>query len=215
MPGSQTFPLPRGYQHRGHAMPWWLGFVLASPVRRLFENPRKLLAPHVRAGDTALEIGPGMGFHTMALADMVGSTGRVVAVDCQERMVQHLERRLMSRQLDEQVEARLCSPNSLSVADLTGRVDVAVALHVIHEAPDPERMIGELARTLRPGGRLILSEPRGHVDRDLFLWEYGVCREAGLVASDWPRLSRQMVVVLTKPLPVIGDSDPGDLTPAA
>ena len=42
--------------------PWWLGPLLASPIRRLRQNPRRLLAPCVQPGMTVLEPGPGMGF---------------------------------------------------------------------------------------------------------------------------------------------------------
>lgn len=219
MPTSQTFPLPAGYQHRGHAMPWWLGYLTLSPLRRLLDRPQQLLSPHIKSGDTVLEAGPAMGFHTLTVAEMVGEHGRVVAVDCQEKMLEHLGRRASKQHLDERVETRHCAPESLGVSDLAGRVDVALAIHVVHESPDPARMIGELARALRPGGRLILAEPRDHVRRDIFLWEYGLCREAGLVAIDWPKRPRQMVVVLEKPAaqPPVDPrpTDPHDLTPAA
>jgi hypothetical protein len=42
--------------------PWWLGYLLASPLRRLMMDPRKLLAPYVHEGMTVLEPAPGMGF---------------------------------------------------------------------------------------------------------------------------------------------------------
>ena len=219
MPTSQTFPLPDGYQPRAHVMPWWLGYLSLSPLRRLLDRPQQLLSPHIKAGDTVLEAGPAMGFHTLPLAEMVGADGRVVAVDCQEKMLEHLRRRAARRRLDERIETRHCSPQSLGVGDLAGRVDAALAMHVVHESPDPERMIGELARALRPGGRLVLAEPRDHVKREVFLWEYGLCREAGLVAVDWPRRPRQMVVVMEKPAEQKpagpGTDAPDDLTPAA
>ena len=46
--------------------PWWLGYLLASPLRRILIPPAKVLAGHVRAGMTVLEPGPGMGFFTLA-----------------------------------------------------------------------------------------------------------------------------------------------------
>lgn len=63
----------------------WIGYLLASPIRRLLHNPRKILAPYVRDGMTVLEPGPGMGFFTLELARMVGPTGRVVALDMQAK----------------------------------------------------------------------------------------------------------------------------------
>jgi len=54
--------------------PWWLGYFLASPVRRwlMREDPAQILAPYVREGMTVLEPGPGMGFFTLELAMRVG-----------------------------------------------------------------------------------------------------------------------------------------------
>ncbi len=56
--------------------PWWLGYLLASRLRRLWEDPRTILAPYVREDMTVLEPGPGMGFFTLELARLVGSSGR-------------------------------------------------------------------------------------------------------------------------------------------
>jgi hypothetical protein len=46
-------------QHR--VCPWWVGYILASPVRKLWQNPVRILKPFVRPGMTVLEPGPGMG----------------------------------------------------------------------------------------------------------------------------------------------------------
>jgi hypothetical protein len=58
-----------------HACPWWLGYLLITPLRRLKENPAKILAPLVRSGMTAVEPGPGMGYFTLELARRVGPQG--------------------------------------------------------------------------------------------------------------------------------------------
>jgi predicted methyltransferase len=58
-----------------HVCPWWIGYLLASPLRRLFQNPHELLASYMSEGMTVLEPGPGMGFFTLDLARLVGSSG--------------------------------------------------------------------------------------------------------------------------------------------
>ena len=200
MPANPTFALPDGFRSRHHLAPWWVGYAMLLPVRNWFQNPYKILGPFVKPGQTVLEVGTGMGFFTLPLADMVGGAGRVIGVDCQERMLSTLHRRAEHRGLAGRIDARGCRDESLEIGDLAEQVDLVVAFNVIHEARDAERMIGEMARSLRPGGRLLLSEPRGHVSRDLFLWEYGRCREAGLHAVDWPKHVRQMSVVMEKPV---------------
>ena len=200
MPASQAFALPEGYKNKHHVAPWWVGYLMLMPTRQLFQNPFRILGHQVKAGQTVLEAGPGMGFFTLPLAQMVGPKGRVIGVDCQEKMLERLRHRAENNQHGYVVETRHCNDESLSVGDLQEKVDLALAFNVVHEAKDPERMIGEMARSLKPGGRLFLSEPRGHVDRDVFLWEYGLAREAGLRAVDWPKHWHQMTVVMEKPV---------------
>lgn len=52
--------------------PWWVGYLLASLMRRLLQDLARILAPHVREGMTVLEPGPGIGFFTLELARRVG-----------------------------------------------------------------------------------------------------------------------------------------------
>src|SRR3954447_24902465 len=52
----------------GHVCPWWIGYLLVSPLRRWMQNPDELIAPYVTPGMTVLEPGPGMGFFTLPLA---------------------------------------------------------------------------------------------------------------------------------------------------
>jgi hypothetical protein len=59
------------------ACPSWAGYLLASPIRKLLQNPNRILSPYVRAGMNVLEPGPGMGFFTLELARLVGLEGRV------------------------------------------------------------------------------------------------------------------------------------------
>lgn len=73
--------------------PWWIGYYLASPIRRWLTKPEPIIAPYVEPGFTVWEPGPGMGFFTLPLAEMVGDYGRVVAVDLQSKMIGRLKRR--------------------------------------------------------------------------------------------------------------------------
>jgi predicted methyltransferase len=56
--------------------PWWIGYLLLSPLRRLGQDPAKILAPYVREGMTVFEPGAGMGYFTLELARRVGPSGR-------------------------------------------------------------------------------------------------------------------------------------------
>ncbi len=73
--------------------PVWVGYFLASPVRKLFQNPEKMLAPYVKEGMRVLDIGCAMGFFSLPLAQMIGLNGKVICVDVQEKMIKSLEKR--------------------------------------------------------------------------------------------------------------------------
>lgn len=147
----------------GHVCPWWIGALLCCPLRRLVESPQRLLGPYVRPGMAVLEPGCGMGYFTLPLARMVGPGGKLVCVDLQQRMVSGLLRRARRAGLAERIEATVCSPESLGLAPWRDRIDLAVAIHVVHEVGDQRRFLEEIRDALRPGGELVLLEPRGHV----------------------------------------------------
>lgn len=147
----------------GHRVfPWWLGYLLVSPVRRLLQDPVKLLQPFVREGMTVLEPGSGMGFFTLTIAELVGKTGNVIAVDVQSKMLDGLSRRAQRKGLAERITTRLAAKNHLGIEDFAARVDLAVALHVVHEVPDARSFLSEIYCALKPGASLLIVEP-GHV----------------------------------------------------
>jgi SAM-dependent methyltransferase len=178
--------------------PWWLGYLLASPVRRLSQDPGKILAPYVNEGAIVLEPGPGMGFFTLELARRVGPKGRVIAVDVQPRMIAALTRRLKKARLSERVEVRLGLPESMGLADLAGRVDLVVAFAVVHEFPDASRFFAEVSSALKPGGGVLLAEPLGHVKPPEFEAELESAARVGLSAEARPSIPRSQAAWLRK-----------------
>jgi ubiquinone/menaquinone biosynthesis C-methylase UbiE len=181
----------------GHVCPWWLGPVLASPVRRLVHDPAKILGPHVRPGMTVLEVGPGMGFFTLELARLVGPDGRVVAVDVQEKMLAGLRRRAERAGIAGLVELRRAAPERLGVDDLAGKVDLVIAFAVVHEMPDAGRFFEEVRPLLAPGGKVLLAEPSGHVSAGAFAETLGTAEAAGLWAAPAPKAWRSRTAVLS------------------
>ena len=178
--------------------PWWVGYLLASPVRRLFESPEAVVGPHLRSGATGLDVGCGMGFFSLPMAELVGSTGRVVCVDLQERMIRSLRRRADRAGLSDRIEARVCSKSSLGIRDLAGGIDFALAYAVVHEVPDAPGFLAELGEVLVPGGRLLIAEPKGHVSGEAFAKTVASAEKAGLLVLDRPDLKRSRTVLMEK-----------------
>lgn len=178
--------------------PWYMGYLLANPLRKLVQSPSAILTPHVGHGFRVLEPGPGMGFFTLELARLVGSAGKVYAVDLEPRMLSALDRRAERAGVAAQVETRVASPASLAVADLAGSIDFALAFAMVHELPDVEAFFAEMAQALKPGGRLLLAEPRGHVDDQAFAGELQAAGRHGLAVVDRPVIRWSTAALLEK-----------------
>ncbi len=179
--------------------PWWLGYLLACPLRRFAHNPGKILSPHVRAGMTVLEPGPGMGFFTLDLARLVGPDGRVIAVDLQPKMIASLRRRAANAGLLGRIETRLAPADSLGVTDLNGKVDFTLAFAVVHELPAAARFFPEAFAVSKPGAAVLLAEPQGHVNTTRFSSEVQAAVEAGFVLEDSPLVRRSHAALFRKP----------------
>lgn len=179
-----------------HVCPWWIGWLLASPLRRLWQDPARILSPYVREGMTVLEPGPGMGFFTLELARRVGPDGLVIAVDVQPQMLAGLRRRTARTGLDGRILTRLASSGSLGVDGLAGAVDFVLAFAMVHELPSAERFFAEIRATLAPGGKVLVAEPRGHVTAPEFEATLAAARRAGLAAEPGPVIARSLTAVL-------------------
>ena len=193
----------------GHVCPFWAGYLLLNPLRRLLENPDKLLKPFVRPGMTVLEPGCAMGFFTLPLARLVGPDGRVIAVDIQPRMLTVLSRRALKAGLARRIEIRGARADSLGIEDLHHTVDFAAALHVVHEMPDPNAFFSEVRQALKPDGRLLVIEPRGHVSTADFSQMEAVAGNAGFerdAAFSNPLKRRLLLRSWADPNPLVGRS---------
>ncbi len=178
--------------------PFWVGYLLASPLRRFAHNPRKILGARVSPGMTVLDFGCAMGFFSLPLARMVGPEGRVVCVDVQERMLRALEKRARRAGLFDRLEPVLCTPESLGLSGRDGAFDFALAFAVIHEVPDPERLFAEIGRGLKLGAALLVAEPIGHVRAADFAHTVAAAESQGFAIVERPRIPRAHAVLLRK-----------------
>jgi len=178
--------------------PPWMGYFLLNPLRRLVENPERMFGPFVREGMTVLEPGCAMGFFTLPLARMVGPTGHVIALEIQEKMLSVLARRARRAGLGDRIELRQISADKYGLDDLSSQVDLAAAIHMVHEVLDKAGFFLEMAKVLRQGGRLIVVEPRGHVSQDAFEQTMALAETAGFSRETHPKKSGGRSACLVK-----------------
>jgi len=176
-----------------HVCPWWLAYSFDNPLRRLFHKPERILEGLLKPGDSALDVGCGMGFFSIAMARIVGPSGRVLAVDLQERMLETLRARAARAGVLERVTTHRASKTDLGSHD---PVDFALASWMVHEVPDRERLLRQLHGLLKPGAAFLLIEPRGHVSARLFENETALAASVGFVIQPGPNVAFSRSVLL-------------------
>jgi ubiquinone/menaquinone biosynthesis C-methylase UbiE len=146
---------------------WWRRHPSACPYSQRFwvEAPHPLitrrrlaeiLAP--QPGERVLEIGPGTGYYTPELAERIGPDGALEILDVQQEMLDHTIRRVRERGLWN-VNPTRADARRLPFADHS--FDAVVLITVLGEIPDQDAALREVARVLRPGGRLVVGELLG------------------------------------------------------
>ncbi len=178
--------------------PVWAGYFLANRVRRLLQNPYRILVPYVKAGMTVLDVGPAMGFFSLPMAEMVGPKGKVVCVDVQPGMLDVLRRRAAKAGLAERIETHVSSEESIGLQGCDGRFDFALAFAMLHEVQDPAHLLGEIYQLLKSGAPLLLAEPVGHVTAPDFERTIALALEGGFAEIGRPRIRLSHAAVLTK-----------------
>jgi ubiquinone/menaquinone biosynthesis C-methylase UbiE/mono/diheme cytochrome c family protein len=126
------------------------------PDRDKEERPDALLdALHIRPGTAVADIGSGTGYFTWRLAQRVGPTGKVYAVDVQQEMLDRTKATVDERTL-KNVEYVLGTDTSARLP--AASIDLAFVAYTFHEFAEPTETVQSIRRALKPGGRLFVLE---------------------------------------------------------
>lgn len=138
-------------------------------------NRRLVATLDPQPGEFLLEVGPGTGLQTMAIAPLVGPSGRLAIVDIQPEMLTHTVARTRRRGLTA-VSPVQCDAMSLPFPD--NSVDGAYMVTALGEIPDPVAALNEIYRILKPNGRLVIGEwvpdPHGISSTQLVAWQEAI-----------------------------------------
>ena len=158
-------------QTKSKASRWlWLrrSPALLDSLRRLFESPKRLIEPYVKDSQVVADLGCGSGYYTLALAELVGSEGKVYAVDLDRKCIRALEKRA-DKSGCRNIEARAVSAADVSfIKDRS--VDFVLANGLLCSMADNRQSaVNEIKRILKSTGQAYLSlgfgPPLGFVDQ--------------------------------------------------
>jgi SAM-dependent methyltransferase len=135
--------------------PEWLQGVPADALDSFAGTGNPFLAGELAAGEHVVDVGCGAGLDTMIAARMVGPSGRVVGVDMTPDMLARARAAAKAAGATN-VELRQGYLEDLPVANEWA--DVVISNGVLNLAPDKEAAFAELARAVRPGGRLQIAD---------------------------------------------------------
>jgi len=180
----------------GHTCPWWICFTFDNPLRRRLQNPDLILKDLVQQGQTALDIGCGMGYFSLALARAVKPSGKVVCIDMQDKMLEMAARRAERAGLSEIMQFHKCTTDSLG---LQLQADFALVFWMVHEVNDQHKFLEEVLGLLKPGGTLLMAEPKLHVTETAFNKTVSVAETVGFAVMGKPTISISRAVLFRKP----------------
>ena len=169
---------------------------LDSRARKWLQDPAKILNGRVREGMVVLELGCGAGFFTTEIARLVGKSGKVIAADLQEGMLEIVRDKIRGTDMEGRIVLHKCAEDKIGV---TEKVDLALAFFMVHEVADKRKMLEEVKSLLKPDGSLYIIEFRMHPPKRSFENMVKMARDAGLVETEMPRflLSRAIVLKTT------------------
>ncbi len=177
-----------------HVCPHKFAFMLDNWLRRIVQNPKRIVGEYLKAGDHVLDVGCGPGYFSIEMAKLVGESGKVIAADLQPQMLERVEKKAGKHKVQQRMEFHQCHATGIG---LKKKVDFILAFYMIHETGDSKAFLAEMKQLLNPGGKILIVEPKMHVTRELFESILDEAKEAGLKVAAFPEKKGGRSVLLT------------------
>jgi 2-polyprenyl-3-methyl-5-hydroxy-6-metoxy-1,4-benzoquinol methylase len=166
-------------------------------MRKFSHNPRKILGAHIKEGMNILDFGCAMGYFSLPLARMTGVKGNVYCTDIQEKMLEKLQKRADKAGLGQIIKTRLVG-KTYKTDELQNQIDFAMLFFVAHEVSDQVNLFKDLFKMIKPGGKVLFAEPKGHVTTDDFENSLQLAKSAGFMVSEEKPIPRGLSAFLLK-----------------
>jgi ubiquinone/menaquinone biosynthesis C-methylase UbiE len=180
-------------QEQKHICPTWGAVGLDNILRKLMHNPQKILKPFIKKGMTVLDVGCGPGFFSLEMAKMLNGTGKVIAADVQEGMLEKIRKKIKGTTLEQTVELHKSDFESIGIVE---KVDFVLAFWMVHEVKNQEKFFKELSSILKPDGLIFIIEPKIHVSKTAFKEMLDIIKGSGFAIIDAPKVFFSRTVIL-------------------
>jgi ubiquinone/menaquinone biosynthesis C-methylase UbiE len=167
---------------------------LDNYIRRLLQNPQKILKPYISKGMTVLDLGCGPGFFSIEIAKMLNGSGKVIAADLQEGMLQKVDKKIRGTELEQRIEIHKCEETRIGVTD---PIDFVLAFYMIHEVSNQDKLFEEIKSILKPGGKVYIIEPNFHVSKISFEEMIFRLKGMGFEITDSPKVFFSRTALMT------------------
>ncbi len=142
-------------------------FFLDNFLRKIFQNPKKIVGTYINEGDTVVDLGCGPGYFSIEMAKMAGNSGHVYAVDLQKEMLEITRKKAERQHLEERMTFYHCAADSIGMPDSL-KADLVLAFYMVHETPDHIKFFKEIKTFLKHQGKCLIVEPNFHVTKKQF-----------------------------------------------
>jgi len=162
-------------------------------LRRLTQDPYRILKPYIKKGMTVIDFGSGPGFFSVPAAGLAGPAGKIYAVDVQQGMLDMLVKYAKKQGVLGNI---VTINNPAHEIGLELEADVILAIYVAHEVPDREKFFLGLKKRLKPDGLLLLAEPKHRVNEIEFKETLEIAGKCGFKLEGGMKMVQSRTAVL-------------------
>jgi 2-polyprenyl-3-methyl-5-hydroxy-6-metoxy-1,4-benzoquinol methylase len=164
---------------------WWKAYTFDNPIRKLLHKPQSVLGVYVKGGMTVTDVGCGMGHFSIGMAKLVGESGKVIAIDLQQKMLDVMLKRAKRAGVAERIFPYRCESNNIGKVE---HADFILAFWMVHEVDDKGAFFTQLKSHLKPKGKILIAEPKMHVNSEEFEKTIETAQSSGLRCCGKPSI---------------------------
>ena len=179
---------------QSHTCPVELAGGLDNSIRKLVQNPQKIMKPYIKEGMTILDVGCGPGYFSVAIAELLNGSGKVISADIQDGMLDKIRKKINGTALDQIIELHKSDCERIGVLE---KVDFILAFWMVHEVRNQKMFFEELRSILKPNGLIFIIEPKIHVVKKTFYTMLNMLKDSGFTVLETPKVFFSRTVILT------------------